>query len=270
MARVYISSVITAPAAKVWARVRDFNGLPSWHPAIAREPDRERRAGRQGRLHPRLPPAQRRPHPRAAARAVGLRHVLHLLDPRIADGRRELRRDAAADADHRRRAHLLEWTAEFDCAPERETELVADHRHAACSRAASTHSSASSEDERHAARRPQHDHRRARRPRMGDAARLQRSRPLAPGREDQRDRAPPPPTRSAACAASAAGRVRTARAIAHAVRPRKTFSYCLLDTPVPLFNYVAHVRLMPVTDGNRTFWQLGEFVSRPGGRRPRR
>jgi hypothetical protein len=32
------------------------------------------------------------------------------------------------------------------------------------------------------------------------------------------------------------------------------FSYCLLDTPVPLFNYVAHVRLIPVTDTDRTFW----------------
>ena len=31
-------------------------------------------------------------------------------------------------------------------------------------------------------------------------------------------------------------------------------SYCLLETPVPLFNYVAHVRLVPVTDGDRTFW----------------
>ena len=34
MARVYVSSVINAPAAKVWERVRDFNGLPRWHPAI--------------------------------------------------------------------------------------------------------------------------------------------------------------------------------------------------------------------------------------------
>jgi hypothetical protein len=34
MARVYTSSVIDAPAAKVWERVRDFNGLPRWHPAI--------------------------------------------------------------------------------------------------------------------------------------------------------------------------------------------------------------------------------------------
>ncbi len=34
MAKVYTSSVVNAPAAKVWARLRDFNGLPSWHPAI--------------------------------------------------------------------------------------------------------------------------------------------------------------------------------------------------------------------------------------------
>ena len=33
----------------------------------------------------------------------------------------------------------------------------------------------------------------------------------------------------------------------------QTYSYCLLETPVPLFNYVAHVRLLPVTDGDRTF-----------------
>ena len=34
MPRVYISSVIEAPAAKVWDRVRDFNALPRWHPRI--------------------------------------------------------------------------------------------------------------------------------------------------------------------------------------------------------------------------------------------
>ncbi|ORE92220.1 SRPBCC family protein [Acuticoccus yangtzensis] len=34
MPRVYVSSVINAPAAEVWARVRDFNALPRWHPRI--------------------------------------------------------------------------------------------------------------------------------------------------------------------------------------------------------------------------------------------
>jgi hypothetical protein len=35
MVKVYISSVIAAPANRVWATVRDFNALPKWHPAIA-------------------------------------------------------------------------------------------------------------------------------------------------------------------------------------------------------------------------------------------
>ena len=44
-----------------------------------------------------------------------------------------------------------------------------------------------------------------------------------------------------------------------------SFTYCLLDTPVPLFNYVATVRLLPVTDGDRTFWQWeSTFSTRPG------
>jgi hypothetical protein len=45
----------------------------------------------------------------------------------------------------------------------------------------------------------------------------------------------------------------------------QTYSYCLLETPVPLFNYVAHVRLLPVTDGNRTFWEWeSRFTTRAG------
>lgn len=34
MARAHASSVIDAPIEKVWARIRDFNGLPGWHPGI--------------------------------------------------------------------------------------------------------------------------------------------------------------------------------------------------------------------------------------------
>lgn len=35
MVKVYISSVVNAPADRVWSHIRDFNGLPKWHPAIA-------------------------------------------------------------------------------------------------------------------------------------------------------------------------------------------------------------------------------------------
>ncbi|MDX1562955.1 MAG: SRPBCC family protein, partial [Gammaproteobacteria bacterium] len=35
MAKAYASTVINAPIEVVWAEVRDFNGLPNWHPAVA-------------------------------------------------------------------------------------------------------------------------------------------------------------------------------------------------------------------------------------------
>ena len=35
MVRIYVSSVIDAAADTVWSRIRDFNGLPLWHPGIA-------------------------------------------------------------------------------------------------------------------------------------------------------------------------------------------------------------------------------------------
>ena len=35
MVKVYASSVVHSPADRVWAGIRDFNGLPAWHPLIA-------------------------------------------------------------------------------------------------------------------------------------------------------------------------------------------------------------------------------------------
>lgn len=35
MAEVFTSSVINAPVDDVWAKIRDFNALPDWHPAVA-------------------------------------------------------------------------------------------------------------------------------------------------------------------------------------------------------------------------------------------
>jgi hypothetical protein len=45
-----------------------------------------------------------------------------------------------------------------------------------------------------------------------------------------------------------------------------SYSYCLFDTPIPLFNYVAHVKLLPVTDGNRSFWHWEGRFTTPAGR----
>src|SRR5215471_13298743 len=35
MIKVYVSSVIDAPADQLWAQIRDFNGLPKWTPFVA-------------------------------------------------------------------------------------------------------------------------------------------------------------------------------------------------------------------------------------------
>lgn len=45
-----------------------------------------------------------------------------------------------------------------------------------------------------------------------------------------------------------------------------TFSYCLLDTPIPLLNYVAHMRLIPVTESDHTFCQWNCRFDTPKGR----
>ncbi len=36
MARAYASTILDAPVETVWSAIRDFDGLPSWYPAIAR------------------------------------------------------------------------------------------------------------------------------------------------------------------------------------------------------------------------------------------
>ena len=46
----------------------------------------------------------------------------------------------------------------------------------------------------------------------------------------------------------------------------QSFTYCLLDTPIPLFNYVAHCRLFPVTDGDLTVWEWHSRFDTPAGR----
>jgi hypothetical protein len=97
-------------------------------------------------------------------------------------------------------------------------------------------------------------------------ARFQRPRPLAPRGRDQRHRA--------RAKLGPIGCVRRFKlADGSELREQllalsdleQTFSYCLLDTPIPIFNYVAHVRLLPVTDGDRTFWHWeSRFTTRPG------
>ncbi len=45
-----------------------------------------------------------------------------------------------------------------------------------------------------------------------------------------------------------------------------TFTSCILDSPLPLFDYVATIRLKPVTDGNHTFWDWRSQFRAPDDR----
>ena len=124
MARIYVSSIIGAPVGAVWERVRDFNGLPGWHPLIS-----------ESRIESGEPPDR-----------VGCIRVLTLQDGSTVREQllglsdydlfctysilessmgvegyvATLRLTPVTDGDRT----FVEWSAEFDCAPEREAELV--------------------------------------------------------------------------------------------------------------------------------------------------
>jgi NADPH2:quinone reductase len=45
-----------------------------------------------------------------------------------------------------------------------------------------------------------------------------------------------------------------------------TYTYCILDSPLPLYDYMATVRLKPVTDTNQTFWDWRSKFRAPDDR----
>ena len=47
MPKAYASTVLNAPAGEVWALIRDFNALPTWHPGIADSEIEDGKAGDQ-------------------------------------------------------------------------------------------------------------------------------------------------------------------------------------------------------------------------------
>lgn len=124
MARIFVSSVIDAPAARVWERVRDFNALPRWHPLI-----------RESRIENGEPPDRI-----GCVRAFSLQNgdrirekLLGLSDfdlfctyailesPMPLTGYvSTLRLTPVTDGERT----FGEWSAEFDCAPEDEEGLI--------------------------------------------------------------------------------------------------------------------------------------------------
>ena len=124
MARVYVSSVIPAPASQVWERVRDFNGLPKWHPRI-----------RDSRIEDALPSDQvgcirnfnLQNGDNIREQLLGLSDydmfctygILESPMP-LTDYVATLRLTPVTEGDHT----FIEWSAEFSCDPANESDLV--------------------------------------------------------------------------------------------------------------------------------------------------
>lgn len=124
MVKVYTSSVIDAPVERIWALIRDFNALPKWHPAI-----------RDSRIEQRHPPDKV-----GCIRNFNLRdggnireQLLALSDydyactysilespMGVSNYIATLKLTPITDGDRT----FAEWSAEFDCAPERERQLA--------------------------------------------------------------------------------------------------------------------------------------------------
>ena len=124
MPRIYASSVIEAPAAKVWEKVRDFNALPRWHPRIREsriengEPSDKIGCVRDFRLQN---------GDRIREKLLGLSDydmfctyaILESPMP-LTDYMATLRLTPISDGNRT----FIEWTAEFECAVELAAELV--------------------------------------------------------------------------------------------------------------------------------------------------
>lgn len=124
MTKVYVSSVIQAPAAKVWQVVRNFNALPEWTPFVA-----------ESRIEHNAPPDQIGCIRNFRLRDGGLirERLLALSDYDLSctyailespmgveNYVAKLSLTPVTDGN----ATFAEWEAEFDCAPERKAALI--------------------------------------------------------------------------------------------------------------------------------------------------
>jgi hypothetical protein len=124
MARVYVSSVIEAPVAKVWEKVRDFNGMPRWHPGIR---DSRIENGEPSDRVGCVRDFHLQNGDRLREKLLGLSDYEYFCTYSILESPMPLtnyvatlRLTPVTDGDHT----FVEWTAEFDCEPEAADDLV--------------------------------------------------------------------------------------------------------------------------------------------------
>jgi hypothetical protein len=126
LAKVYVSTVLRAPAMRVWQIVRDFNGLPNWAPFVADSRIEQNHPADKigcirnftlkdgGRIRERL----------LALSDYDFSQTYSILESPmgVENYTATLRLIPITDGDE----CFAEWSAEFDCPPAREAELVAN------------------------------------------------------------------------------------------------------------------------------------------------
>jgi hypothetical protein len=124
MPRVYVSSVIDASADRVWSIVRDFNGLPRWMPVVA---DSRIEGGQPSDKVGCIRNFNLRNGGNVREQLLSLSDYDYTCSYAILESpmgvsnyTATLKLMPVTDGDRT----FAEWTAEFDCDPAREQELV--------------------------------------------------------------------------------------------------------------------------------------------------
>jgi hypothetical protein len=124
MVKVYRSTVLDAPAERVWRDLRDFNGLANWHPSIA--------SSRIEKGHPSdkvgcVRNFQLKDGAQVREKLLSLSDYDYTYTYSILDSPMDLSNYVATvrllPITEGNRC-FIEWSAEFDCAPEKVAELA--------------------------------------------------------------------------------------------------------------------------------------------------
>ena len=124
MIKVYVSSVIDAAPDNIWARIRDFNALPQWHPAIAdsriENSEPADRVGCIRHFHTREGGKIRERLLALSDYEFSCTYEILESPMGVADYVATLKLTPVTDGGR----SFAEWSAEFECAPGREQELT--------------------------------------------------------------------------------------------------------------------------------------------------
>lgn len=124
MAKVFVSTIVDAPIVQVWSVIRDFNGLAAWTPFVAESRiEQNARAEQIGCVRNFRTKDGARIRERLLALSdydFSMTYAILESPMAVENYVSTLKLIPITDGDR----SYAEWSAEFDCRPEREPELV--------------------------------------------------------------------------------------------------------------------------------------------------